>query len=163
MTASELTSALGPSPSVPASSRHTLAFPGVKKGFWQSLGGIELLPFLDESRESAGLLFPGEKGGFLKPGCWPGHPFVFPGPWKKDGPEGLAGNKPGWRDTRDRSRKQPEGLFSDSASFPGQRGQRGLGRGSAQQRACSWHSPPPLHGHSRVGMARGEGGCWGLP
>lgn len=66
--------------------------------------------------------------------------------------EGLAGNQPGWRDTENTARKQPQGLLNDSASFPGWKGWRGLGRGSTQQRRHLWlvqgpHTSIPESGH----------------
>lgn len=115
----------------------------MKKGVWHSHGngqgmeGTEFPPVLDEGRKSAGFLPPGEEVEFLKPGCWLGDLFVFPrASEEKVGREGLAGSKPGCRDTEDKARRQPHSLLHGPSHFPGRKGQRGPGHGL---HPAKWH------------------------
>lgn len=115
----------------------------MKKRVWLSHGngqgmeGTEFLPVSGEGRKSASFLPSREKVEFLKPGCWLGDLFVFPRALEeKVGREGLAGSKPGWRDTEDKARRQPHSLLNGPSHFPGRKGQSGSGHGL---QPVKWH------------------------
>lgn len=101
---------------------------------------------------------------FLEPGCWLGDPFAFPRALEGNvGTEGLAGSKPGWRDTEDKARRQETARASSMAPANFQEGRtKGVWAGAPPSKvepvadAASHHPLPPPQEHSKsLGMARG--------
>lgn len=88
-------------------------------GNGQSMEGTEFPPFQGEGRKTAGLLLPGEEVKFLKARLLARTPLCVPGALEGNvGPEGLAGSKPGQRDTEDKARRQPQGLLNGPSQLP---------------------------------------------